>query len=56
MAGRVLVTGGTGVVGRPLVERLVGEGAELRALARSEDSAAEVRELAARAVARSAAS
>jgi dihydroflavonol-4-reductase len=42
---RVLVTGGTGVVGRPLVERLVGEGAELRALARSEDSAAALRAL-----------
>ncbi len=45
MAGRVLVTGGTGVVGRPLVERLVGEGAELRALTRSEDSAAALRAL-----------
>jgi dihydroflavonol-4-reductase len=42
---RVLVTGGTGVVGRPLVERLVAEGAELRALARSEASAAALREL-----------
>jgi dihydroflavonol-4-reductase len=45
VAGRVLVTGGTGVVGRPLVERLVGEGAALRALARSEDSAAALRAL-----------
>jgi len=45
VAGRVLVTGGTGVVGRPLVERLIGEGAELRALARSEDSAAALRAL-----------
>jgi dihydroflavonol-4-reductase len=45
VADRVLVTGGTGVVGRPLVERLVGEGAELRALARSEDSAAALRAL-----------
>jgi dihydroflavonol-4-reductase len=42
---RVLVTGGTGVVGRPLLERLVGEGAELSALARSEASAATLREL-----------
>ena len=42
---RVLVTGGTGVVGRPLVERLVSEAAELRALARSEASAAALREL-----------
>jgi dihydroflavonol-4-reductase len=42
---RVLVTGGTGVVGRPLVERLVAGGAELRALARSEASAAALREL-----------
>jgi dihydroflavonol-4-reductase len=41
----VLVTGGTGVVGRPLVERLVAEGAELRALARSEAAAAALREL-----------
>ena len=45
MAGPVLITGGTGVVGRPLVERLVGEGVELRALARSEDSAAVLRDL-----------
>jgi dihydroflavonol-4-reductase len=45
VAGRVLVAGGTGVVGRPLVERLVGEGAELRGLARSEDSAAALRDL-----------
>jgi dihydroflavonol-4-reductase len=45
VAGRALVTGGTGVIGRPLVERLVGEGAELRALARSEDSAAALRAL-----------
>jgi dihydroflavonol-4-reductase len=41
----ILVTGGTGVVGRPLVERLIGESAELRALARSEDSAAALRAL-----------
>jgi dihydroflavonol-4-reductase len=41
----VLVTGGTGVVGRPLVERLVHDGVDVRALARSEDSAAALREL-----------
>jgi dihydroflavonol-4-reductase len=39
VVGRVLVTGGTGVIGRPLAERLVSEGEELRALARSEDAA-----------------
>jgi dihydroflavonol-4-reductase len=32
----VLVTGGTGVVGRPLVERLVADGRDVRALARSQ--------------------
>jgi len=42
---RVLVTGGTGVVGRPIVERLLSEGAELKALARSEAAAAALREL-----------
>jgi dihydroflavonol-4-reductase len=42
---RVLITGGTGVVGRPLVERLVAEGAEPRSLARSDASAAALREL-----------
>ncbi|MGN6430032.1 MAG: NAD-dependent epimerase/dehydratase family protein [Gaiellaceae bacterium] len=42
---RVLVTGGTGVVGRPLVERLGGEGVDVRALARSEASAAALRDL-----------
>ena len=41
----VLVTGGTGVVGRPIVERLVGEGAGVRALARSEGSAEALRGL-----------
>ena len=41
----VLVTGGTGVVGRPLVERLVRDGVDVRALARSEDSAAALRDL-----------
>jgi dihydroflavonol-4-reductase len=41
----VLVTGGTGVVGRPLVERRVAEGGDVKALARSEASAATLREL-----------
>jgi len=41
----VLVTGGTGVVGRPLVERLVHDGVDVRALARSDDSASALREL-----------
>jgi dihydroflavonol-4-reductase len=34
----VLVTGGTGVVGRPLVERLVADGRDVRALARSQSA------------------
>src|SRR5262245_54770050 len=42
---RVLVTGGTGVVGRPLVERLANEGTEVTALARSESSAAALGDL-----------
>jgi dihydroflavonol-4-reductase len=36
--GSVLVTGGTGFLGRALIERLVGDGNEVRALARSEAS------------------
>lgn len=36
----VLVTGGTGVVGSPVVRYLVASGREVRGLARSEDSAA----------------
>lgn len=32
----VLVTGGTGVVGRPLVERLIADGRDVRALARTQ--------------------
>jgi dihydroflavonol-4-reductase len=45
VTGSVLVTGGTGVVGRPLLERLAGEGADVRALARSKSSAAALRDL-----------
>jgi len=41
----VLVTGGSGVVGRALVERLTGDGREVRALARSDASADVVRSL-----------
>jgi dihydroflavonol-4-reductase len=40
--GSVLVTGGTGFLGRSLVERLVGDGNDVRALARSEASAGKV--------------
>ena len=35
----MLVTGGTGFLGRAIVERLVGEGDRVKALARSEDAA-----------------
>jgi dihydroflavonol-4-reductase len=41
----VLVTGGTGFVGRAIVERLLGEGENVRALARSEASAGALAEL-----------
>jgi dihydroflavonol-4-reductase len=40
--GSVLVTGGTGFLGRSLVGRLVGDGNDVRALARSEASASKV--------------
>jgi dihydroflavonol-4-reductase len=46
----VLVTGGTGLVGRALVRRLVAEGREVHALSRSERSAANLRELGAEAI------
>ena len=39
MSGPVLVTGGSGVVGRALIGRLVADGREVRGLARSEESA-----------------
>ncbi|HEY7660975.1 MAG TPA: SDR family NAD(P)-dependent oxidoreductase [Actinomycetota bacterium] len=45
MNGSVLVTGGTGVVGRALVRRLVSDGREVRGLARSDSAAAALTEL-----------
>lgn len=39
MTGPVLVTGGTGIVGRALVDRLLGDGRRVRALARTQRSA-----------------
>ena len=45
MSEPVLVTGGTGVVGRALLQRLVADGRQVRALARSERSRATLREL-----------
>ena len=41
---RVFVTGGTGVIGRALVERLAARGDEVVALARSDDAERELRE------------
>ncbi len=41
-AGAAFVTGGSGFIGGALIERLVAEGRPVRALARSEDSAAKV--------------
>jgi dihydroflavonol-4-reductase len=43
--GRVFVTGGSGVVGRAVVGRLVGDGREVRALGRSENACRIVGEL-----------
>jgi nucleoside-diphosphate-sugar epimerase len=45
MADAAFVTGGSGFIGGRLVERLVGEGRAVRALARSEGSAAKVARL-----------
>jgi dihydroflavonol-4-reductase len=45
VAGPVLVTGGSGFVGGALLERLVAQGREVRALARSSDSTARVASL-----------
>lgn len=46
----VLVTGGTGVVGRPLVERLVADGRDVRALARTQAASDALKTLGARPV------
>lgn len=45
MAERAFVTGGSGFIGGALIRRLVADGHEVRALARSERSAQTVREL-----------
>lgn len=45
MAGGAFVTGGSGFIGGRLIERLVGEGRPVRALARSERAAAAVEAL-----------
>jgi nucleoside-diphosphate-sugar epimerase len=50
MTDTAFVTGGSGFIGGRLVERLVGEGKAVRALARSEQSARRVEELGAEAV------
>ena len=49
-AGAAFVTGGSGFIGGRLIKRLVGEGRRVRALARSDASAAAVEELGAEAV------
>lgn len=41
---RVFLTGGTGVIGRPTVARLVGAGHTVRAVARRDDAAKQLRE------------
>ncbi len=50
MAETAFVTGGSGFIGGRLVERLVGEGRQVRALARSDAAAARVESLGAEAV------
>jgi nucleoside-diphosphate-sugar epimerase len=50
MAERAFVTGGSGFIGGTLIQRLVAEGHEVRALARSDRSAQKVRELGAKPV------
>ncbi len=50
MTEPVLVTGGSGVVGRALIARLVADGREVRALARSDGAARTVESLGARSV------
>jgi nucleoside-diphosphate-sugar epimerase len=49
-AATAFVTGGSGFIGGRLIKRLVGEGAKVRALARSDASAAAVEQLGAEAV------
>ena len=49
-AGTVLLTGGTGFLGRSIIERLLGEGERVKGLARSESAATALRELGAEAV------
>ncbi|HEX6009766.1 MAG TPA: NAD(P)H-binding protein, partial [Actinomycetota bacterium] len=44
-SGPVLVTGGSGFVGRGVVERLVADGRSVRALARSDAAARDLSEL-----------
>ena len=48
---RILVIGATGVLGRPVVRRLLAQGAEVRALTRSPDRAADLAQLGAEVVA-----
>jgi dihydroflavonol-4-reductase len=45
MSGAVLVTGGTGFLGRAILERLLADGRDIKALARSEGSARALDEL-----------
>ena len=47
---RAFVTGGGGFIGRHLVRRLVASGVDIRAIARSDRSAAQLRDLGAEVV------